>query len=779
MTIKSKGAKPPSVRVRSVVDQDLLEHAPVGLFLTDNQGNCTFVNKAWLEIAGMSFQQALGVGWQMALHPEDREKIFFEWNEAAKRKATFSLQYRFKNISSGKVTWVLGRAQAIPEEDNTSGFVGTVVDISAHKIDQAQLLRANTFLDMIIENIPNMIFIKEARELRFVRFNRAGEELVGAPRENLINKNDFDLFPHDQATSFTEIDRAVLESGTPLLIPEEPIDTAKKERRYLRTRKIPLKVPDLGNEYLLGISEDITAEKKARDALVESEARFRKMADSAPILMWICDSTGQCTYFNRGWLEFTGRPLEQELGLGWTAGIHPADKVSYETCFKTALTARLPFTTEFRLLRHDCEHRWIRAQAAPLHRLNGEFDGYIGSCFDQTDSKMAAEKLEKARLAAEETTKLKSQFLANMSHEIRTPMNGIIGMGELLINSGLSSEQQEYAETILSSANSLLSIINDILDSSKIEARKLELSPAPFDLRNLVAKLSKAFTFVCREKLIRLNIEIADSVPKILIGDETRIRQIITNLLGNAVKFTPANGSITIRVDSTVSDPQTQRIQIAVQDSGIGIPPEKQKAIFDPFSQADPSITRHFGGTGLGLSIVKQLVELMRGSISVSSVVGVGSTFVCTLPLSIGKESVHETPLSSAPTAQLHGLKVLLAEDNLVNQKVARAVLEKAGCAVKVVADGKAAYELRKGAQFDVILMDVQMPIMDGMSATQEIRAWERQQGKIPVPIVAMTAHAMSGDKERFLEAGMNDHVSKPFDRQSLLNKLSAYTARK
>jgi two-component system sensor histidine kinase/response regulator len=448
------------------------------------------------------------------------------------------------------------------------------------------------------------------------------------------------------------------------------------------------------------------------------------------------------------------------------------------------LILKKPFdNVEAQQLAETLTEKWrlaeqARARLADLEQLvmvrTGDLQA-INAQLSITNDRLAAATQQAKDLAAAalEASEAKSSFLANMSHEIRTPMNGVIGMGELLLDTPLSPPQREYAETILHSARALLTLINDILDFSKVEAGKLELERVELHLRDALADVVRLIGIQAQAKDLKITTSLDAALPEILTGDPARLRQILLNLCGNAVKFTQ-RGEVAVSIRVLESNPGSVTVRFDVRDSGNGIPADRLHTLFHPFAQVDASTTRRFGGTGLGLSIVKQLVELMGGQVGVDSREGSGSTFwfTASFGLATGSQGARTVPQPIVTEQQLHSRRgrekwrILVAEDNVVNQKVAVRTLEKLGYRVDVVEDGEEAVSAWASGQYDLILMDCEMPVLDGYEATSRIRS--REAGRAHIPIVALTAHAIHGAELKCRAAGMDDYVTKPMNRERL-----------
>jgi PAS domain S-box-containing protein len=495
--------------------------------------------------------------------------------------------------------------------------------------------------------------------------------------------------------------------------------------------------------------------------------RYQELFENASDMVYTLDLEGQVTSMNKAGEVMTGRSLANTSGLTFFDLLAPGSREAAQRQMLSVVRGGLPVRGEFEFQTP----RGVRLAFEVVQRIvvrDGRSVAVHGIARDVTAQKRVELELRYAREAAEAANLAKSQFLANMSHEIRTPMNGIVGMTDLALDTGLTAEQREYLQTVKSCAESLLKLIEDVLDFSKIEAGKLSLDPVDFSLRETLENIRKMFALRAADKGLDLSFASAADVPDRLVGDPDRLRQVIVNLVGNALKFTP-HGFVKLSVDLVAGDPEGCSLRFAVTDTGIGLPADKQTIIFEPFSQADGSTARRFGGTGLGLTISARLVQMMGGTLEVESEPGKGSRFFFTArlaasPAAAGRAALASlmpadaVPLSASPTS---ALRVLLAEDNAVNQRLTERLLQKRGHSIVVANDGVQAIAAMKQERFDLVLMDVQMPGMNGYEATAAIRALEQGTAR-RTPIVAITAHAMTGDRERCLEAGMDAYISKP-----------------
>jgi len=498
---------------------------------------------------------------------------------------------------------------------------------------------------------------------------------------------------------------------------------------------------------------------------VKKGSFFKAVVEDGSDIIFVVDFEGKIHYHNTSVHETLGYRSNSLIGKNFFDYILPETLVDLRRQFKQSQKRSFSENVEFQFLRKDHTYRFLEFNAINLKFKEG-LEGFILDCRD-----IAQRKENEAELVR--LQKAKEQFLANMSHEIRTPINGIVGMANLLGRNPSPEERDTYLSAIKHSAENLTVIINDILDLAAIESGKLKFEKIAFNLQDFLPSLISTFTYQAREKRISIEYQIAEKLNQILLGDPVRLNQILINLISNAVKFTHT-GSIKVICSVDRQQKDICWVRIDVVDTGVGIPEQKLNTIFESFSQADASVTRKYGGTGLGLTIVKQLVELQKGRITVRSREHSGSTFSVFIPYAIGKASKislsspkNEKALKNAKASQLY---VLLVEDNEINRLYAKSVLKNWHCVTDTAENGLVAIEKVKSQQYDVVLMDIQMPIMDGYETTKAIRMMESPQRS--VPILALTANATKSDVEKCIAAGMNDYLPKPFTPDDLYRKL-------
>ncbi len=648
-----------------------------------------------------------------------------------------------------------------------------------------ELTRTNALLRGVLDAATSIAVLATDREGTITVFNRGAERLLGYSAAEVVGRANPRIFHLEE-----ELERRARELGALRGRPVEGIQVFTEgvgpggatESEWTLVRKdgkrltallalTPLAGGDGEVTGYLGIARDVTEQRRAESDLRETERGYRELVESASDLVFRGDAVGRWTFLNAACERIYGLAADELIGRPFVERVHPDH-------FDSELTAFHRLVAGAEIVDHDTVHlaadgtpRHLSFSIRPLRDAAGRFIGCYGIARDITERALAAQAVREARDAAERAALARSQFLANMSHEIRTPMNAVLGMTEVLLESGLTDEQRRSMELVRSAGEGLLALLNDVLDFSKIEADQLELEAIDFDLRALVESLAALFAVTAGEKGVALTTDLDPWLPRGVRGDPNRLRQVLGNLIGNAIKFTPA-GEVLVRAHSVPSPEGGVVCRFAVRDTGIGIPAEQMDRIFDAFSQADASTTRRYGGTGLGLAIARRIVRLMGGDLAVASDVGAGTefSFELTLPLAAaageaaaGDRAGEEPPAGIAEAPRR--LSILLAEDNAVNQEVALSMLSKRGHDVEVAADGRQAVEAVRRGRFDAVLMDIQMPEMDGFAATAAIRALP---GGDAMPIVACTAHALSGERERCLAAGMTGYLAKPYKAREL-----------
>jgi len=557
------------------------------------------------------------------------------------------------------------------------------------------------------------------------------------------------------------------------------VESIERDRQLLAFKVERLvKDKNLLNSLLKKTTDDL---KNAVEALKTRAEELSILLSTIPALVYFKDIDHKYILVNKSFERFVNLPFYGIQGKKVEELIPEYKTNKYQEMELEVIQSGLPLYNIEEAITKNKKEVWLTTNLAPYRDNEGEIIGLVGISWDITFRKKYEHELQDAKEQAEEGTRAKSEFLANMSHEIRTPMNGIIGMAEILKQAELGDQEEENLDILISSTRSLLSLVNDILDISKIEAGKIELEIEDFEIRKLLKDIENIIFIKAEEKALDYKTFINPNVPEFLKGDPSRLKQIVLNLVNNAVKFT-MKGQVHVYIDVMEENQDSIKLMMKVHDTGIGISNDGKKNLFQLFSQADTSTTKIYGGTGLGLSIAKRLVMLMDGDIGMESKQNKGSTFWFTAWMD--KSEVTATipePLNKKLTSDekiFKKLNILLAEDNEINQKIIEYSLTNAGYEVDIAKNGQEAIDMYHQHSYDLVLMDVQMPVLDGYEATGHIREMESTllNGTLRIPIIALTANAMKGDREKCLDAGMDEYLSKPFTPNDLIGIIRSVT---
>lgn len=636
--------------------------------------------------------------------------------------------------------------------------------------------QARNHLSLMTDALPVLVAYLDT-SLRYRFTNRAHMDWLNLPDESLRGRHVRDVLGQK---AFGQLQEYLESAAAGNVVSHETEVTFPNGRKHTILASYIPDRDEHGNVVgFASIVADVSERRRAEAAVRASEEKFRIMADSAPVMVWITDTETHCTWINHYWLDFTGRTLEQELGEGWIENVHPEDLPRFRDVYLTSADARLPFRMEFRLKRRDGLYRWLWTVGRPLFDADGNFTGYIGSCIDITDRKEHEQEREylldserHARGEAERVSRLKDEFLASLSHELRTPLNAILGWAQLLrVGHDDPQDLAQGLEVIERNARVQTQIISDLLDMSRILSGKIRLEIADTDLPVLVHGAMDTVQHSADAKEIELVRQIDPSAGTIA-ADSGRLQQVLWNLLSNAIKFTPRGGKVTVRLER-----QAHHVELTISDTGQGIPLEFLPHVFERFRQADASTTRKFGGLGLGLSIVKSLVELHGGVIRChSDGPGAGASFTITLPL-VSRINLHAQPQTTSrhpaateklPVTRLDGVRVLAIDDEPDARELVRRLLVDHGAQVTTADTADEALRLLSAEPFDVLLADIGMPQRDGYELIREIRRG-RAQPNTRIPAAAVTAFARSEDRTRALLSGYQSYVSKPFEPAELV----------
>lgn len=641
-----------------------------------------------------------------------------------------------------------------------------------------QLRESRDFAQSILSNMREVVFRTDSVG-RWIFLNPAWSAMTGYSIEHSLGHQTTELLHMDDFRAAKKIYPKIVSGEISECLLEQCFKNATGEWRYIET-SIKRLVDDDGHfAGTTGNIRDVTDQRLAKEALQDSERRYQALTNLAPAGIFRTDAHGACTFVNPAWLHQCGLQQEEALGQGWATALHPEDRDRVLSEWVEAVAECRSYQGEFRWIRSGGECIWVDAIAEPELDSSGRLVGFTGVTMDMTRRKQMTMELEEARLCAEAATRAKSEFLANMSHEIRTPMNGVIGFADLLVAADLDERQHRYATMIADSGRSMMELLNDILDMSKIEAGQMVIAEDRVDLKKKLQSCIELMEPQAKQKDLALVLRIDPSLPSHIKGDPLRIRQIVQNLLGNAVKFTDL-GEVRINVRGVETD-GVMRLRIDVSDTGIGIAPERIEAIFQQFAQADTSTARRYGGTGLGLTISNRLARLMDGELTVVSREGEGSTFTLTLPLrpadALAMDEADKDALDR-PDVSAKTARILVAEDHDINQALILAMCERAGLDADIAENGRQAIRMVRraayiGKPYALVLMDMQMPDVDGIEATRQLRKTGFDAERLP--IVALTANAFPEDVERCLKAGMQAHLTKPIAFDRLLSTVSRW----
>lgn len=756
------------VRYNEAQLREIFKRLPDPVFIESEAGVVLDVNPQACAMQGMSYGELVGSDVLNLVPDEQRatvKKFFPKW-------FTGELNRYEGQLKRGDGTVVDVELIGAPMEyDGQTAMLLQVRDISDRKRAETALKKSEARYRSLIE-VQSSLIVRLDAAGRFTYVNEALCRFLGKKRGELVGERLFPIVCEEDIPVIQEA-LAGLFGGSEEIVVRNVRAPLSGQIVWVKWEAMAIFDETGRVTEVQAVGRDITESRRMHRALQESEKRLRFLFEEIPhIAVAGCGIGREVFFWNRASERLYGYTREEAIGRKLDdLVIVPEQRDEFVAAMARWVdSGELPPAGEVLKHRSDGERVVVHSTRLSTENADGEREMYVVDV-NLSELKRAHRELVEAKQSAERANRAKSEFLANMSHEIRTPMNGVMGMTNLLLESELTEEQRQFAQMAQDSTKDLLGIIDELLDISRVEAGDLRLQLELFRPRELVERVTALFSDRALGKGVVLSVAVHPDVPAEMKGDAGRIRQVIINLMENALKFTD-EGHIQIRMQAAPLDGGWD-LKVDVQDTGIGMEPELLDHIFEKFMQGDSSSHRQYGGVGLGLAICKQLVGLMGGEISVSSVVGQGSMFMFNVVLPAVDKPVTAVAAPAAGSGVSIGADVLVVEDNLLNQKVTCAILDKAGCRTCVAINGQEALAMLPETSFDLIVMDIQMPVMDGYEATRAIREMD---GDIrSIPIIALTAHALEGDREKCLDAGMDDYLTKPVSKSKLIAMVKKY----